>query len=169
MNEIQVMKVQLRDGDSILDSWRQELERIPVPGEFLDIDTSRKQFLGGYRPEAMVSKIETNPRSESQTVILQAKVRKVGDGRTVILLNRNYIPETLTQEVEDRLRSLLGLPAFMWERSSKNRAILNIHSPEKLSGKKLKELENQIARLLLGASPLTACILEYSVAANACH
>ena len=95
MNDTQIAKIQLKDGNRILDSWSQDFERLPVPGEQLDIDLSRNEFLDRYQPEAMVSKVEINPIDQSHTVILQARIKRPIDGRTVIRLNRDRTPKFL--------------------------------------------------------------------------
>jgi hypothetical protein len=143
--------VRLLDGKSQLASWSRDFEKIPTIGETLRVEAGN---LRGYKPEAAVSRIDMDLSGENPVVVLDAEPLDGNPLRTVVFLNKNYVPKSLRHDVETHLRSKLDVPAFEWVAGNEGRPVIDIHTGSREVRARFDRLNEEVRAILADASSL---------------
>ncbi len=138
----------------MLDTWKQDLVKLPTIGEIVEVDTTRSAQLDGYQDKAAVSRIDLFPDGREAVIFLDAVPRKAAAPRTLVILNANYIPKSLHRQVEKHLRSRLDLPVFEWQACNDPRPVIGIHSPSSEIRESTDRYNSEVRELLSSASGL---------------
>lgn len=147
-------QVQLNDGKSVIASWSHDFNQLPTIGEVVHISSIGGNVPDGYQSHAKVFRMDRNLSTGEVTVILDLVPVDEKEGRPVVILNTEYVPENLRRDVEEHLRGALDVPAFEWIQSTDPAPIISIHAPGNFSETNLAKLQAGVRQIIDEASPL---------------
>lgn len=153
MKTKQKIKLELRDGKSVLHTWTQEFETPPTVGDVLKVDTGANPDLAGYKEEAEVLLVEESGSDE--TVVLEAVPKVDPAKRPLVVMNKEYVPEKKRSETESFLRKRFEVPAFDWISSDLPQPIIDVHVDPKPPLEELRKITDELRDFLLKDAPVS--------------
>lgn len=139
---------QLKDGQSLLTSWKQYVNKVPTIGDSIGLDDSAKQHHADYESTAKVVQIDYDAKSSETSVILEASPKQKELSRTVVFLNSNFIPENLRGEAEERVRGAFNLPLIEWVNSYESKPVPQVHQLQDSEADSLESLQSDLRELV---------------------